>query len=528
MPYINCTLTFLNDHEAEYTDDLKYFPPKQVTGNVGGDELGLRTVRKLNEWVQKHSEYCFRGELSLLGFHLYRIAFDTQPDPPLSLADRPLKDAFESTYKTFLTTLERDGQMRMRLKLVFKREAEKLAGLPWEFLCVPHGDDGIFAAQQTELILTRFVPEEAWGRVLQPDRGDQKLRILIVTVEPRELGQVSGERVIAEILKLKSEHIDVQLFTERPTLARLREVISGSDEESGFRPHILHFMGHGRAGELALLKEEQEFKLEVADAERRMADGGPLQRVDEAQWVNIETVKSLFIRHKPRVVFLHACEGAASDSLTAFSNTARELAYTHIPAVIAMQYEIGNSEAELFAKTFYRQLRRGKEVDEAVTEARRQLGLTILKVGRNVWDERSFGTPVIYLQTERPVILPPPPKSATVDESDLPRETAPPRKVPCPNGKCDANVIFGRPSCVYCGKALMICPSCRQMMMTEFKLCDCGYRLDSATSSQQSAAKPEAFEPSPEQKNAPRHQPVVQSQSVFTRSKGLFGAPHDL
>ena len=348
---------------------------------------------------------------------------------------------------------------------------------------MPRGEEEIFLAAHSELILTRFVPEQAGFKPLKPDQGDEKLRILIVKSQPRELDTVAAQKLIDEIRKLQSDHIiDVKVFEGRPTLGRLRDCISGSDDSPGYRPHVVHFMGHGRAGELALVKEDARLAAEDLQYKQQRERGeATAVRPDEAQWIDMESVKTLFIRYKPRVVFLHACEGAAPDSLKAFSNTARELAYSHIPAVIAMQYQIGNDDAELFAKKFYRKLREGTFVDEAVKEARRELGLSVTKPGRNVWDDRSFGTPVIYLQSEQPVILPPPENPVREDVGRS--EVTVLGKVPCPNPNCQGKVIYGRLICLACMKAIAVCPICKVMMLPEIGICDNGHRLDSAQSS---------------------------------------------
>ena len=479
MPYIECALTFIDDRHAEYADD-QHKGLGAISGDVGGDELSLETVRKLNEWVRNHSELCRRSELSLLGRHLYRIAFETPTNESRAGRQPPLKEAFENTFKRFSTAVKDNKSTRMRIKLVFARKAETLAGLPWEFLYMPLGvNEGIFLAQRAELILTRFVPEQESDADITTDSESEKLRILVVKAEPRELADVKGTPTVDEIKKLRSDHIDVRVFEGRATLAALRECISGSESVTAYRPHIVHLMGHGEAGKLVLLKELALVKaeeLEVAarrrEAERlgQLAPSGE-RMVNEGQALDIESIKSLFNEHKPRVVFLHACLGAAPDSLETFRSTARELAYSGIPAVIAMQYEIGNNEAELFAKTFYSQLRMGTNVDEAVTAARQKLGLSVLQPGRNVWDERSFGTPVIYLRTERPIILPP------VSRAEA--QTVP-AKEPCPNPDCTGWVIKGRLLCIKCKKALKTCPECGVLMLADGDICDQGHRSDAA------------------------------------------------
>ena len=71
---------------------------------------------------------------------------------------------------------------------------------------------------------------------------------------------------------------------------------------------------------------------------------------------------------------LHACKGAASTSNETFNSCARELVYADVPVVVAMQYNISNQDAALFAKTFYEALGKGRDIDEAVKAGRLALG----------------------------------------------------------------------------------------------------------------------------------------------------------
>jgi hypothetical protein len=274
------------------------------------------------------------------------------------------------------------------------------------------GDEGgsFLAGENTDLILTRFVPDTDPPRAFQPDSESKELRILIALSAPEKLSIVDADDLTNELLELESKQITVEPFL-RPTRRTLSKKIKV------FKPHIMHFIGHGREGGLALHKEEAIIKELKAEDITREAHREPALPIEEyADWLDSKSVGDLCNDYQPRLVFLHACEGAAPyllpRSLQSFSSTARELAYTRIPAVIAMQYEISNGDAQRFAQKFYRQIREGKNIDEAVVEARRELG-TFSSKGRQAWGDRSFGTPVIYLQSEKPIIRPPCPKPKT-------------------------------------------------------------------------------------------------------------------
>ena len=90
----------------------------------------------------------------MIGLNLYRILF----------SDKDIREAFLNVYGQFVRDARRDAARRLRLRLVFDREAEAVSRLPWEFLFIPEKHDQnllqgfFFSGQRIELILTRFVP----------------------------------------------------------------------------------------------------------------------------------------------------------------------------------------------------------------------------------------------------------------------------------------------------------------------------------------------------------------------------------
>ena len=482
----NCRLEILDDTEAFYIgpayEEDYYRGTQKVEGTVGGNDLMLRTVELFKEWVEKYDEHTGRAELEILGLYLYQIAFGTPHMAPEStVPSYPLKEAFKNTYEQFERQLAKEEsrdepKSRLRLMLVLHKEATRLALFPWEFLFMPLNDEGgtFLAGENTDLILTRFVPDTDPPRAFKPDSESKELRILIVLSAPEKLSIVDADDLISELLGLKSNNITVELFT-RPTRRTLADKITKD------RPHIIHFIGHGREGGLALHREEEDIQELTAEDTSRAAMGEPALPIEEyADWLDSNSVSDLFNDYRPRLVFLHACKGAASyllpRSLQSFSSTARDLAYTIIPAVIAMQYEISNGDAQRFAQKFYRQLREGKNIDEAVVEARRELGRFSSK-GRQAWSDRSFGTPLIYLQSEKPIIRPPvsePEESATDETSPTVMQ-----KVQCPYPNCNGLVIPGKRLCLTCRQPLMLCWNCKSVVAQLFGLCDnCGAQME--------------------------------------------------
>lgn len=447
-----CKLHIQDENTIKYTDT--FFEKKEFIGEVLKDELIRKTVDRFNYWVENHDKNCKREDLEILGMHLYNILFDKENRGQ----GMSVREAFETTYNNFEKAQAENPDARLRLVLIFEKKARTLASYPWEFIFMPTKPKGFFlAGQKTELILTRFVPESVSEDKIEPD--DSHLKILIAFSHPSKLRQIIAEKVIKAITDLqKCGSIEVA-FQDNPTYDTLKEQIEG------FRPHVFHFIGHGEPGKIALFREQEE--IETNDEYRERGD---------AEWIDSGTVSRLFGEHPPRLVFLHACNGAKSGSLESFKSTAIDLVYSNIPAVVAMQYEISNADAAFFAETFYKQISQGKPIDEAVNLGRRKLGQKLGKFqhASSDWSDRRFGTPVVYLQSEKAIILP--------GELPSPPEETNVRvlRVPCPNRNCDGMVlptdkVCGKPGCRH---KLMECPMCKAIMSKTLGICvECGHEL---------------------------------------------------
>jgi CHAT domain-containing protein len=318
-------------------------------------------------WVRE-KKITRREEMKALGALLYTSLFDGDTD---------------QLFKKTLDGIQNPD--RLRLQLVFNQEAFDLASIPWEFLYRPDRENslGFFLATQTRLVLSRYIPLE-WNRESLSIK-DEKLRFMVVISKPKytadDLGPVL-EYPVVEVIEELSEAQGFDLFRlENPTIEEFLENLEKQD------PHILHFIGHGRyvpdqkRGEIALLKADRE----------------------TAQWVTDTTFADYFDSVKPRLVLLHACEGAHIDFSNKFAGLAPQLIHKRIPAVVAMQYEVTNEVAIRFSKTFYRLLAAGQPIDGAVQEGRRQITLS----DPNAYSNRDFGTPVLYMRSRDGLILPP-------------------------------------------------------------------------------------------------------------------------
>jgi len=465
--YKDCRVVIRKASRVEYSDDYH----NTAVGEILDNPLIRSTVDRFVYWIDKFGDpveqRCKGEDLQILGLHLYNLLFDEESRllPNGKGKKISVRECFQQAYQLFEDDKKKDDSLRLRVILTFDQDSDDLAAYPWEFLRVPWKPESFFlAGKKTELILTRLVPEAPKGE-LNPEK--RPLKILIACSTPYELDPVDASSAIAYINSLKQTGMVEVATVEVPTFANIQFKL----EE--IKPHIFHFIGHGQAlkdkePQVALMRDPEAIKKEEqsqtpAEQRERERTG---KRISEADWIGSTKFAHLFTKHRPRLVFLHACKTAASGYK--FHSTARDLIKAKIPAVVAMQFKISNEDANTFAQKFYQHIDAGRSIDEAVSEGRWELG-TGRKVMRSireedqdqsVWDDRGFGTPVIYLQGKGPVISP--------------REKAgPSTKVPCPYPLCRGLVLPGRKFCSLCHQKFAVCPTCKGIITPGF--CDeCG------------------------------------------------------
>ncbi len=408
--------------------------PSTVTrkGHVQMDGLIKRVVNVFHRMLAA-GDIKFREELEVFGSLLYTVLFNGEID-----------SAFKSTYDE----IQQQRDTTLRLVLEFEQEAEDLATLPWEYLYYPDKprEKGFRIATRSKLILTRHVPLSAEFGTLKP--GEGPLRILIVVSQPKDESIVDADPVMKAMDDLKNrlhEAIEIHqlLQPDRRTFPKEIEKVE---------PHVLHFIGHGKwdkvhkTGELALVNKDEE----------------------TVSWISDKDFSDFFQDFKPRLIFLHACEGASSESYEGFRGVALQLVYSKVPAVVAMQYPITNKEAIQFTQKFYECLGEGKPIDVAVQEGRQELGMYLEE---QHFSSRAFGSPVVFLQSaEGIVIAETKPTEPTPLGSD---------KLDCPYPICKGKVRKNATICLTCKRELMNCPTCGNIMAKEIGVCDiCQWRYD--------------------------------------------------
>lgn len=262
-------------------------------------------------------------------------------------------------------SLNSDRGLRIRLRLT---DVPELADLPWEFLY--DSAQNHFLTTSTETPLVRFLdlPQR-----VAPLRATLPLRVLVVIASPKNLKRLDAEgewERLQEALGdlLRAGHIVLERLPAA-TMDALRLRARGAPF------HIFHFIGHGGFDNIA-----QDGVLQFED---QSGMSHPVR--GELLGMQLHDHRSL------RLAVLNACEGARSSRQDPFSGVAQSLLQQRVPAVIAMQFEISDAAAKVFAREFYCAIAEGSPVDAAVCESRKALF--------NEDFGQEWATPVLYMRS---------------------------------------------------------------------------------------------------------------------------------
>jgi hypothetical protein len=327
------------------------------------DLTGLdgRVLRVFERWLMEPDRAWDKEDIRVFGQLLHQRLFSVEV---WSWIDKQIQDR---------------GEDLVRLQLAFPADAasSRLASLPWEFLCAPDrpDNDGRFLVLTPGLMLSRSVPGP-------PDRAGvttEEVRILPVVGDAHNdwLGAVDYEPVLRAIAAAG----------ERPDFTVLDPAIEVTNPDlngrvAATRPHVVHFIGHGRF-------RENTGKGSIA---LRAAGGG-------TAWVDEDDLAEGLCGDDwaPTIVVLHACEGGRNDYEYRHAGLAPSLLRQGVQCVVAMQYPVTNETAIEFSSALYEALADRQYLDEAVQTAR-----------QGIWqatkDARLLGVPMIYQRNAAPLL----------------------------------------------------------------------------------------------------------------------------
>jgi hypothetical protein len=286
----------------------------------------------------------------------------------------------------------RDHAVRLR---VLARHPT-LAQLPWEYCYLPihmgQADRSHFLCLHPQLSIVRHVPLDDAYPSLQPADSNQ-LRVVAALVNAAgypELKLLKERKVLEKALRnFAVDGITVawepviEDVTRDDLLTRLQQ-----------KADIFHFAGHG------------EFRLTDVDFETGEGIGeGSLILIEDKASKAPERLKAadlaLQLQHAGvRIAVLGACDSGRHDSVSAWTGIGPALIGRGLPAVVAMQYELVDTQAVTFTQAFYTALIAGLSVDEAMAAAR------LAMLGKAEDDDIEWGVPVLYMRSSNGVIFP--------------------------------------------------------------------------------------------------------------------------
>jgi hypothetical protein len=246
----------------------------------------------------------------------------------------------------------RQPEPRLRVELTVPQD---LVPWPWESLHLP--GLGALAAHPALTVVRRSPLGDLRG---EPVRFEAQVHLVGVALTARERwpSLATAEEIERLRLEIESAGEGRRLVPEVDAL--------GSWEELWHRyrshgpGHVFHFAGHGLPDGRGLVF--------------RGKDGMP----EEVPASRIANLLSVPVQgRRTQLVFLNACTTMRSgeDPLQPFGGLAEMLVRQGVPAVVAVQVPIEDSQAPVLSTTFYRRLVEGFAVDCALQAAREQLYL---------------------------------------------------------------------------------------------------------------------------------------------------------
>jgi peptidoglycan hydrolase-like protein with peptidoglycan-binding domain len=294
-------------------------------------------------------------------------------------ADRPIVDAERlggslaaallggdvgASYREATERAESHGHgIRMTLSLA---AAPRLLSVPWEFLY----QRPRFLASQRRTPIVRLLET---GTIAAAPVIDGAVRILGVVASPHDLAplDVDGERTRIEqslASMVRAGHVRLD-WLEPASPRSLRLALRDGNY------HAIHYVGHSdftSSGDGVIYLEDP--------------DDGKAVEVDETLFANLLSDQSLL-----RLVVLNSCEGARTTLTDPYAGVATTLVQLGVPAVVAMQFEISDRAAIVFAEELYTNLiGRRDPIDASVAEARKAIYSDVDKV--------EWATPVLFVR----------------------------------------------------------------------------------------------------------------------------------
>ena len=251
--------------------------------------------------------------------------------------------------------------LRLRLRLA---DTPELAEVPWEFLFDPRHNRFLAQSRYTPLVRYLDLPDPP-----RPLSVEGPLRLLVMVSSPSGYAELDVEHEWDVLTGALAQQLTAGRVIAERLVANMNTLRRRLRREEF---HIFHFIGHGR------------YRSDWGDGVLVMED-----RNGQPQEVTGEELGSLLSEYdQTRLAVLNACEGARSDASDPFAGMAQSLIQQGLPAVVAMQFEITDRAAIIFAREFYGAITDGYPLEAALAESRGAI--------RDEGIVAEWGTPVLY------------------------------------------------------------------------------------------------------------------------------------
>ena len=354
--YDNFDIRLSPQGDGKYTADVLDSPRSQKKEK--DRELNLTSVETLLKFLRNKGA-APAHKVEELGQLLCAALF---PPPIMEHLTRSLEKAKDT------------GHAGMRVRLRFSLDQADLMKLPWEYC----HDDRSYLALSPSLPFVRYLETAA---SYKPVDMPEPIKILVAIASPSDYAELKVKDEVAWIHNAlqdlqKSGKVQVKIIEHTTAFDLFRQV------HLDFKPHILHFIGHGDFDNQGL----GSLALEDSKAERK------------TQLFNTKDLLQLLAPSAVKLVFLSACLTAAYDSNDALMGIAPALVVGnevdgHIPAVVGMQFPVPDQTAILFSRLFYESIAKGDPLDAAITKAR--MGVFFSGNDRVFW-----GIPVLFMRAK--------------------------------------------------------------------------------------------------------------------------------
>ncbi|MCC6615553.1 MAG: tetratricopeptide repeat protein [Anaerolineae bacterium] len=275
-------------------------------------------------------------------------------------------------------------------KITIDASDSRVLRLPWELMT--DGTRHLFAR---DVSIRRRLQD---SQPMPTRQFELPLRILVVVARPDDSSFISP-RAFSKPMLDALDSLGAQVETEflyPPTLTALTNRLHDRTKP---RVHVVQFDGHGvydettGLGYLAFERDDHSVDL-----------------------IGSDQIGTLLVGTGIPLAVLNACQSAAQEKTNPYASVAASLVQAGVGSVLAMNYSVLVTAAEIFVQAFYKSLAAGLSVGVAIDQARRALLANTLRHtfyrrdedGNEVawrFELRDWFLPALYQQAADPVIF---------------------------------------------------------------------------------------------------------------------------